>query len=286
MKVPDSVSVVSCICLLVVFLCFVCQSCYGTQVSLSPDKKHNIRLDPDPSFKSLPEPTLHSFSSHEKVESPLRPHSSISKATFSSNTGLMLQNNPKEMSYSRQGLALQSLSNQFAVNILNQPSQFSNISQGTNPKPRVGSLLQPKPNVLPHSKIETGPEINPELIPNTNFSSIPSPNQTYNSSDIINPSTYYNVRTASLANLKLPSKLRPYSQPTPNAKSHLKISKSKSRSSIIAQRNQTKLLETDMDLHHRPKRGWIWNQFFVLEEHIGPDPQYVGKVRFMTICYY
>uniref|UniRef100_A0A8C3AEH0 Uncharacterized protein n=1 Tax=Cyclopterus lumpus TaxID=8103 RepID=A0A8C3AEH0_CYCLU len=31
------------------------------------------------------------------------------------------------------------------------------------------------------------------------------------------------------------------------------------------------------DLHYRTKRGWIWNQFFVLEEHIGPEPQYVGK---------
>lgn len=40
--------------------------------------------------------------------------------------------------------------------------------------------------------------------------------------------------------------------------------------------NHTKDGETEV--HHRPKRGWIWNQFFVLEEHIGPDAQYVGKV--------
>uniref|UniRef100_A0A8C5BHM2 Cadherin 18 n=1 Tax=Gadus morhua TaxID=8049 RepID=A0A8C5BHM2_GADMO len=26
-------------------------------------------------------------------------------------------------------------------------------------------------------------------------------------------------------------------------------------------------------------RGWIWNQFFVLEEHIGPESQYVGKLH-------
>lgn len=32
---------------------------------------------------------------------------------------------------------------------------------------------------------------------------------------------------------------------------------------------------------HRVKRGWVWNQFFVLEEYMGSDPQYVGKVR----CY-
>ncbi|XP_051530823.1 cadherin-18-like [Myxocyprinus asiaticus] len=41
--------------------------------------------------------------------------------------------------------------------------------------------------------------------------------------------------------------------------------------------NQTK--EGETEVHHRPKRGWIWNQFFVLEEHIGPDAQYVGKLH-------
>uniref|UniRef100_A0AAQ5XP15 Cadherin 18 n=1 Tax=Amphiprion ocellaris TaxID=80972 RepID=A0AAQ5XP15_AMPOC len=44
-------------------------------------------------------------------------------------------------------------------------------------------------------------------------------------------------------------------------------------------RNQTKLLDTDKDSHHWPKRSWIWNQFFVLEEHIGPEPQYIGKLH-------
>uniref|UniRef100_A0A668AQ11 Cadherin 18 n=1 Tax=Myripristis murdjan TaxID=586833 RepID=A0A668AQ11_9TELE len=50
-------------------------------------------------------------------------------------------------------------------------------------------------------------------------------------------------------------------------------------SPIRPQRNQTKVLDTEKDSHHRPKRGWIWNQFFVLEEHIGPEPQYVGKLH-------
>uniref|UniRef100_A0AAV2JSU0 Uncharacterized protein n=1 Tax=Knipowitschia caucasica TaxID=637954 RepID=A0AAV2JSU0_KNICA len=27
----------------------------------------------------------------------------------------------------------------------------------------------------------------------------------------------------------------------------------------------------------RTKRGWVWNQFFVLEEYMGSEPQYVGK---------
>ncbi len=38
----------------------------------------------------------------------------------------------------------------------------------------------------------------------------------------------------------------------------------------------------------RVKRGWVWNQFFVLEEYMGSDPQYVGKVRsaFWTWLYF
>lgn len=45
--------------------------------------------------------------------------------------------------------------------------------------------------------------------------------------------------------------------------------------------NHTK--EEETEVHHRPKRGWIWNQFFVLEEHIGPDSQYVGKVGILSV---
>ncbi|XP_072267937.1 cadherin-20 [Pyxicephalus adspersus] len=31
--------------------------------------------------------------------------------------------------------------------------------------------------------------------------------------------------------------------------------------------------------HHRLKRSWVWNQFFVLEEYTGTDPLYVGKLH-------
>ncbi|MBN3305026.1 cadherin-18 [Amia ocellicauda] len=50
-------------------------------------------------------------------------------------------------------------------------------------------------------------------------------------------------------------------------------------SSIKVSKNQTKHVEGETEVHHRPKRGWVWNQFFVLEEHIGPEPQYVGKLH-------
>ncbi|RVE58549.1 hypothetical protein OJAV_G00195370 [Oryzias javanicus] len=47
----------------------------------------------------------------------------------------------------------------------------------------------------------------------------------------------------------------------------------------VPSKNQTKLANGETEVHHRPKRGWIWNQFFVLEEHMGPDAQYVGKLH-------
>ncbi|XP_032359328.1 cadherin-18 [Etheostoma spectabile] len=47
----------------------------------------------------------------------------------------------------------------------------------------------------------------------------------------------------------------------------------------VLSKNQTKLANGETEVHHRPKRGWIWNQFFVLEEHLGPDAQYVGKLH-------
>lgn len=57
-------------------------------------------------------------------------------------------------------------------------------------------------------------------------------------------------------------------------------------SKVPITKNQTKLANGETEVHHRPKRGWIWNQFFVLEEHIGPDAQYVGKVLFYLTSQY
>lgn len=37
----------------------------------------------------------------------------------------------------------------------------------------------------------------------------------------------------------------------------------------------------------RSKRGWMWNQFFLLEEYTGTDMQYVGKVDpELTFCFF
>lgn len=36
--------------------------------------------------------------------------------------------------------------------------------------------------------------------------------------------------------------------------------------------------ESDGRILQRSKRGWMWNQFFLLEEYTGNDHQYVGKV--------
>lgn len=51
------------------------------------------------------------------------------------------------------------------------------------------------------------------------------------------------------------------------------------QNSIKITKSQNKHLEGEKQVHHRPKRGWVWNQFFVLEEHIGPEAQYVGKLH-------
>lgn len=47
------------------------------------------------------------------------------------------------------------------------------------------------------------------------------------------------------------------------------------RTSVLA---EDKLLEKQPLTHERVKRGWVWNQFFVVEEYTGTEPLYVGKV--------
>ncbi|XP_049504211.1 cadherin-9 isoform X4 [Panthera uncia] len=39
------------------------------------------------------------------------------------------------------------------------------------------------------------------------------------------------------------------------------------------------LTKDDSKMLHRTKRGWMWNQFFLLEEYTGTDTQYVGKLH-------
>ncbi|XP_054621171.1 cadherin-18 [Dunckerocampus dactyliophorus] len=50
-------------------------------------------------------------------------------------------------------------------------------------------------------------------------------------------------------------------------------------SAKVLAKGQTKNQTGETEVHHRPKRGWIWNQFFVLEEHMGTEEQYVGKLH-------
>ncbi|XP_028283427.1 cadherin-7-like [Parambassis ranga] len=37
--------------------------------------------------------------------------------------------------------------------------------------------------------------------------------------------------------------------------------------------------EGSVHFHQRRRRSWVWNQFFVLEEHTGDEPLYVGKLH-------
>ncbi|XP_030634061.1 cadherin-22 [Chanos chanos] len=41
----------------------------------------------------------------------------------------------------------------------------------------------------------------------------------------------------------------------------------------------TKPQEQGAVSHGRVKRGWVWNQFFVVEEYMGTEPLYVGKIH-------
>nr|XP_033790912.1 cadherin-20 isoform X2 [Geotrypetes seraphini] len=46
----------------------------------------------------------------------------------------------------------------------------------------------------------------------------------------------------------------------------------------LSEASEDNLLDT-LFQHHRLKRSWVWNQFFVLEEYTGTDPLYVGKLH-------
>ncbi|KAK2895787.1 hypothetical protein Q8A73_015275 [Channa argus] len=202
MKVPAGVAAVSCLCPLVVFLCVVSQSCYGTQVNLRPHTNPNPSLYPNLRLKSMPVPTPNFRTSSDK-------------------------------------------------DMTLEPSQVSSSSQNFWVKPRLVTMSY--------------------ITDNQRSDAIS------NYSGATDVSTYYNASPASLSSPKSLSKQRPSSQTNTNARPNSKTPNRDSRTPIRAQSNQTKLLDIEKDSQHRPKRGWIWNQFFVLEEHIGPEPQYVGK---------
>lgn len=58
---------------------------------------------------------------------------------------------------------------------------------------------------------------------------------------------------------------------------HMRPSQKRTNKHLRSERI-TGLSENDGKTLHRTKRGWMWNQFFLLEEYTGPDTQYVGKV--------
>ncbi|XP_067424012.1 cadherin-9 [Emydura macquarii macquarii] len=58
------------------------------------------------------------------------------------------------------------------------------------------------------------------------------------------------------------------------------VTPSPQRTNKYAQnRRMLGLSQDDGETLHRTKRGWMWNQFFLLEEYTGPDTQYVGKLH-------
>ncbi|KAM3605328.1 uncharacterized protein V6R79_023865 [Siganus canaliculatus] len=48
---------------------------------------------------------------------------------------------------------------------------------------------------------------------------------------------------------------------------------------VTSQENWRKQRRHGRSRSQRLKRGWVWNQFFVLEGYLGSDPQYIGKLH-------
>ncbi|XP_068253142.1 cadherin-9 isoform X1 [Nyctibius grandis] len=59
---------------------------------------------------------------------------------------------------------------------------------------------------------------------------------------------------------------------------HMMPSQKRTNNNSLSERI-TGLSENGGKTLHRTKRGWMWNQFFLLEEYTGPDTQYVGKLH-------
>ncbi|XP_074545110.1 cadherin-18-like [Halichoeres trimaculatus] len=280
MKAPHGVAAVSCLCPLVVFLCVISKSCCGIRVNLNPYTNPNTSSYPNPGVQSLPETTLVPSSSLEKGVSPLRPShhlqdesqkkprdlardtnppSEISQTTSDSNMRLQQQ------SASKQDYFLQLASPRIKLD--NQKKNLDFVLK-TNPKPGTTSLPNPQPEANQDPESISRPNSESGLVPGTKLS--------------VQLSRYLRSNSSGTAGSGTASNPAPYS----SLKSHSKVrSSSQTNTKRITnplpkiQRNETKSLETNKDSPPRPKRGWIWNQFFVLEEHIGPEPQYVGKLH-------
>ncbi|XP_028986646.1 cadherin-18-like isoform X2 [Betta splendens] len=273
MKHPSGVATASYLCPLLAFLCAVYQSC-GTQANVRLHSNPKPNLHSNSRFKSLTEPTLIPGGQHlykhlgsissqnswvksrpDTISYPTDRSMSNFQATTISNSKIKLQHKSNQSSNSSQQVGYRSTLSQVARNTSKQSSR---ISLQTNTKPLFGFLSYPTASRV---KIVRRPEAVLNKLP---LLSMPDQKSS--------PNTYYNTTPAPQSNAKSRSKPQPSLQISSNAKAN-------SITPMRAEMNQTQLLDSDKDSFHQPKRGWIWNQFFVLEEHIGPEPQYVGKLH-------
>lgn len=285
MRVPASPA--ACLCPLVIFLCVVSRSCYGIRVDLSPHSDPAPSLAPTPKIKSMPEPTLHPSFSPDGFIPLLKPSQlSSSKQNLRSKSQLK----PRLETMSRLTVDHRSDTNNPSAALQVTSTSYARLRQPAASKQSSNSriVFTPNSNQLAGSRSDS-PERSSEVVPN-----VPpqDPKGVPNSEAVTEPKT--ESESVLLSNKKLPSTFsgnqsssssgstRIYSDSSPASLSNptigSKTSNLNSRPVTRAQRNRTQLQDQDKDFHHRPKRGWIWNQFFVLEEHIGPEPQYVGKV--------
>lgn len=278
MRVPSGTAAVPCLCALVVLLCVICKSCCGIRVNLNPQTYPNTSLYPSLEQESLPEPTLVPNSNFKEHVFPLklsqlfqdRPQkkpwdlasdfgsntnspSETLQTTSDSDIRLKQQNASKQNHLSYQDLPRIRLNNQ---------KKSLEFDPRINPKPGTTSFPNPQPEAYPDPEFFSGLNTQSGLVPGTKLPVQLSRSLRSNFSGSAGSDTASNQAPNSQSSPKSPSKAR-FSQTNTN-----RITNSPPKT----KRNDTK--------DSRPKRGWIWNQFFVLEEHIGPEPQYVGKVKY------
>lgn len=263
MNVPAGLAVVFCLCPLGVFLCLISKGCYGIQINTNsvPSWYPNRRLLSEPTTipsQSLDKQTIHllpsqhlnssqnignKFQSLESVFHPVENHMA-NKPRGPSATHQEISRSTKDSSSLRQVLSYK----------LSAPQETKiSLNNDDTPEPRQGSQLKPKTSSeeLPESEKSSESKYNPDEKHNTFVN--------------MNPGQQH-----------YPA---PLTKPNPHAKLHFT-----SKTNVNTKPDQANLSRTstreERGSQQRPKRGWIRNQFFVLEEQIGPEPQYVGKVRF------
>ncbi|KAM8838139.1 cadherin-18-like isoform 1-T2 [Synchiropus picturatus] len=253
MRLSASVAAVSCKCPLLLLLCVVFKSCHGDQLKLGHFYYPIPSQTAKPGLVSLPEPVV---SPTQRTTNP-----ALMDRLLKTNLQIATMPNyppasthlPSALSHvSSLPIQNKNLSKPVAGIQFAKPSNLRKSQRELNPKN--------KSRFISRFKSKLGQNEEAVTTPTAAFVSSSKPTFTPNSGS----STFNKPRSGLDSFSSFKSKL------TSNLRSDSK--------SGGGQSNQTQSLP-NKDFQQRPKRGWIWNQFFVLEEQVGPVPQYVGKLH-------